>query len=45
MIGRYADLEMLLELPTPGGFETRDALDPDLIHRQVNVAFARGGDD
>ena len=45
MIGRYADLEMLLELPTPGGFETRDALDPDLIHRQVNVAFARAGDD
>jgi uncharacterized Zn finger protein len=45
MIGRYPDLEMLLELPTPGGSETRDALEPDLIHRQVNVAFSRAGDD
>ena len=45
MIGRYPDLEILLELPTPGGPETRDALDPDLIHRQVNVAFSRAGDD
>ena len=45
MIERYPDLEMLLELPTPGGPETSKALEPDLIHRQVNVAFSRAGDD
>jgi len=45
MIGRYPDLEVLLELPPPGDPDACDALDADLIHRQVNVAFARAGDD
>jgi uncharacterized Zn finger protein len=45
MIERYPDLELLLELPTPGGPETGSSLEPDLIHRQVNVAFSRAGDD
>ena len=45
MIERYPDLEILLEVPTPGGPETSRPLDPDLIHRQVNVAFSRAGDD
>lgn len=44
MIDRYPDLEVLLELPSPGGPEASTALDPDLIHRQVNVAFSRAGD-
>ena len=45
MIGRYPDLEMLLELPSPGDPDACDALDADLIRRQVNVAFSRAGDD
>jgi uncharacterized Zn finger protein len=45
MIERYPDLEMLLELPPPGEPETSRSLEPDLIHRQVNVAFSRAGDD
>jgi hypothetical protein len=45
MIERYPDLEMLLDLPTPGDSDTDDAVDPDLIRRQVNVAFSRAGDE
>jgi len=45
VIERYPDLEMLLDLPMPGGSDADDALDPDLIRRQVNVAFSRAGDE
>jgi len=43
MIDRYPDLEVLLELPAPGGSDGDQPLDPDVIRRQVNVAFSRAG--
>jgi len=43
MIQRYPDLELLLELPTVGGPDAGRPTDPELIRRQVNVAFSRAG--
>jgi hypothetical protein len=45
MIHRYPDLEVLFELPTAGGQDASRPMDPELIRRQVNVAFARAGND
>lgn len=43
MIQRYPDLEVLLELPMAGGPEASYPIDPELIRRQVKVAFSGAG--
>jgi uncharacterized Zn finger protein len=45
MIQRYPDLELLLELPSVAAPDAGHPLDPELIRRQVNAAFARAGHD
>jgi len=46
MIERYPDLEVLLELPTPGHENAGgDDVAPESIQRLVNVAFSQAGND
>jgi tetratricopeptide (TPR) repeat protein len=45
MIRRYPELETLFELPIAGDPDSSNLIDPDLIRRQVNVAFTGAWND